>query len=203
MSVDLGYFEGMYTANADPWGFSDRWYEHRKRQLTAAALPARRYRSAYEPGCSIGMLSEILADRCESLLCGDAVEAAVRQARERLASRTNVRIERQSLPADWPDGSFDLVVLSEILYYFDDREFMVIVDRVRDGIIGGGDLVAVHWRRPVVEHVFTGDEVHRRLCDIDGLQPRCHYQDEDFVLDVLTRTPPAVQSVAEAEGLWP
>ncbi|HZD99804.1 MAG TPA: SAM-dependent methyltransferase [Micromonosporaceae bacterium] len=203
MTVDLAYFEEMYAANTDPWGFGERWYEHRKRQLTVAALPARRYRSAYEPGCSIGMLSELLADRCESLLCGDAIEAAVGQARERLAGRRNARVERHSLPDDWPDGAFDLVVLSEILYYFDERQFTAIIDRVRGSIVGGGDLVVVHWRHPVVEHVLTGDEVHQRLSDLDDFQPRCRYRDDDFVLDVLTRTPPAVRSVAEAEGLWP
>ena len=43
----VAYFERLYGANPDPYGLRLRWYEQRKRELTLAALPHPRYRSAY------------------------------------------------------------------------------------------------------------------------------------------------------------
>ena len=63
-STDRTYFEQIYDHDPDPWGFESRWYEHRKYALTMAALPEPHYRSAFEPGCSIGVLTDLLAPRC-------------------------------------------------------------------------------------------------------------------------------------------
>ncbi len=76
--VTLGadYFDAMYQAAFDPWGFEDRWYEQRKYAISLAQLPQRRYRSAFEPGCSIGVLMQMLAGRCDRLLSCDLAAAA-------------------------------------------------------------------------------------------------------------------------------
>ena len=60
MNVAAEYFEAMYRESQDPWSLSTRWYERRKYALTVAALPRARYRSAFEPGCSVGELSALL-----------------------------------------------------------------------------------------------------------------------------------------------
>ena len=52
VTLGAGYFDAMYDAAPDPWGFQDRWYERRKYAISLAQLPERRYRSAFEPGCS-------------------------------------------------------------------------------------------------------------------------------------------------------
>ena len=85
------YFDRLYAEDPDPWGFEDRWYEHRKYDLTMAALPEPRYRSGFEPGCSIGVLSERLADRCDSLLVCDHMTEPLERAVARLQSRPQVR----------------------------------------------------------------------------------------------------------------
>ena len=63
MTLDPGYFRDCYAASADPWGLAERWYEARKYALSLALLPAERYSAAFEPGCSIGVLSAQLAAR--------------------------------------------------------------------------------------------------------------------------------------------
>ena len=72
MTVGTEYFDGMYAASPDPWGFESRWYERRKYAVTMALLPAERYRDAFEPGCSIGVMTGLLAGRCDRLLSCDA-----------------------------------------------------------------------------------------------------------------------------------
>jgi hypothetical protein len=60
----------------------------------------------------------MLAPRCDELPACDAVLDAVTSARARTAGLPGVRNEQQAVPGQWPPGSFDLVVLSELLYYF-------------------------------------------------------------------------------------
>ncbi len=117
-ALPASYFDRMYAESADPWDFQGRWYEQRKRALTMAALTRPRFARAFEPGCSIGLLTEQLALRCDEVVACDVSAAAVDAARQRLGDRQGVRLERRTLPADWPPGRFDLVVLSEMAYYF-------------------------------------------------------------------------------------
>jgi SAM-dependent methyltransferase len=200
MTADDGYFEDMYAREPDPWHFADRWYEQRKYRLTLAALPRARYRSGFEPGCSVGILSTGLAERCDALLCTDLVDKAVVTARDRLAGQPHVTVRRQALPA-WPDRDFDLIVLSEVLYYLTDADLAEVLSRVRASLRPGGHLVAVHWRRPVAEHRRDGDAVHRAVRHTQGLASLAEYSDPDFRLDVMARVPPEMRSPGQDEGL--
>ena len=83
VTLGAGYFDAMYEAASDPWGFEDRWYEQRKYAISVAQLPERRYRSAFEAGCSVGVLTRMLAGRCDRLLSCDLAEAAVQAAARR------------------------------------------------------------------------------------------------------------------------
>ena len=65
MTLDAGYFRDMYAASPDPYGLAERWYEARKYALSLALLPRERYGAAFEPGCSIGVLTALLAPRCD------------------------------------------------------------------------------------------------------------------------------------------
>jgi len=64
-SLPPGYFDALYAASPDPWAFETSAYERAKYAATLDALPARRYRRALEVGCSIGVLTRQLADRCD------------------------------------------------------------------------------------------------------------------------------------------
>lgn len=129
MTLPDRYFAALYDGSSDPWGFDHRWYEERKRALTLAALPELRYRTAFEPGCSTGMLTRSLADRCDSLLATDVSEVALAVAAERLADLPHVRLARSALPAGWPEGEFDLVVVSEVLYYLGRQDLASVAAR--------------------------------------------------------------------------
>ncbi|WKU05374.1 class I SAM-dependent methyltransferase [Micromonospora sp. HUAS LYJ1] len=200
-----GYFDDMYAGAEDPWSFETRWYDQRKHEVTVACLPRRRYRSAFEPGCSTGMLTRRLAPRCDRLLAVDIAAAPVASARRRVAEQPHVRVERMRVPDQWPavgDDRFDLIVLSELGYYFDDAGLDRLVARTVDSLEPGGTLVAVHWRPAVAEHARSGDDVHRLLAGVDGLTRTTRHEEADFLLDVFLRVPPPARSVAQAEGLW-
>ncbi|BEP15209.1 SAM-dependent methyltransferase [Acidothermaceae bacterium B102] len=209
VTLPASYFDAMYDVSPDPWGFADRWYEQRKYALTLASLPSRRYATAYEPGCSIGILTEALADRCDALIASDGASAAVAQARHRLSSRPSVRIEQRRLPEEWPAGRFDLVVVSELLYYFDGDDLPAMAGAMVDAVAAGGTLLAVHWRHPVDDYPHGGDAVHEVLGNAAlsaGLLVLARHVEDDFLLEIFTRPradEPAGRtvSVASREGL--
>jgi protein-L-isoaspartate O-methyltransferase len=199
----LAYFESLYAANPDPWSFETRWYERRKHALTVASLPRPRYQRAFEPACSNGSLSSLLAARCGSLLAVDAIGAAVQRAQRRLADQAQVRVEQRQLPEQWPDGPFDLIVVSEFLYYLSGEYLLSVIERILATLEPSGTLIAVHWRHPVPEHPLSGDTVHASLRSAPGLAGLASHEEEDFLIDVFLRGEGEGQaeSVAAATGV--
>ncbi|HET6340381.1 MAG TPA: SAM-dependent methyltransferase [Polyangiales bacterium] len=107
------YFERVYSQDADPWGFETRRYEERKYALTLAVLPRARYTRAFEPGCSFGVLTELLAPRCDALIASEVVPSVTARARKRLERYAHVDVDVGAIPDVWPGGTFDLVVLRQ------------------------------------------------------------------------------------------
>ncbi|MBF4635595.1 bifunctional PIG-L family deacetylase/class I SAM-dependent methyltransferase [Agreia pratensis] len=198
-SLEQSYFDTFYQGRADPWGFETRWYEERKRALTLAALPRRRFGSALEIGCSIGVLTAELADRADDVLATDIAQAPLDSARERLAGRSEVRLERRALPQEWPDETFDLIVVSEVGYYLAADRLDELVSRAAASLNDGGIVVACHWRHPVSDYPMRGDDVHGAFHRSARLKCIGGYADDDFLLDVFGL--PGAVSVATAEGL--
>jgi hypothetical protein len=180
------YFDSMYARDADPWAFETSAYERRKYALTVASLPEPRYRSAFEPGCSLGVLSARLAERCERLLATDIVPSVVDRAARRLEEFPHVTAQLRAIPEEWPEGPFDLVVLSEIAYYFDRPTLEVIVDRILATTGPEATVIAVHWRGPT-DYPLSGDQAHAVLGACPAFEAAVHHDDEEFVLDVWRR----------------
>ncbi len=187
-STDRSYFEEMYSDNPDPWGFESRWYEQRKYALTVAALPEPFYRSGFEPGCSVGVLTSLLAPRCERLLATEVVPSALARAADRMSGVEHVVFENRAIPESWPRGPFDLVVLSEIAYYFDAATLTEIVAHLVESTVAGATVVAVHWRGET-DYPLTGDEAHKILNASRDLDLLVHHLEDDFLLDVWCTRP--------------
>lgn len=199
MTLPAAYFETLYATSGDPWSLDSRWYERRKYDVTLASLPKTRFRNAFEPGCSIGVLSQGLAARCERLLATDVSAVAVDATRRRLRDCRNVTVEQFSVPTEWPKGEFDLIVLSEIGYYLDRPDLEALVDRAVASLSVDGVVIAAHWRHPVADYPLSGDVVQDTIRNRSGLRSLVSHVEADFRLDALGG--PGVPSVAAAEGL--
>ncbi len=201
MTLEPDYFRGVYDGSPDPYGLADRWYEARKYALSVALLPRERYRAGFEPGCSVGVLTRKLATRCDQLLACDAVPDAVAAARARTAGLPGVQVEQRVVPRQWPSAAFDLIVFSELLYYFGEDDLGQLLKLATGSLRPGGHLLAVHWRHPAPDHPRTGDEVHRVLADNPGLARLARYRDPDFTAEVYTHADGDLRSVAQLGGI--
>jgi SAM-dependent methyltransferase len=93
------------------------------------------------------------------------------------ARAAEVPFERREVPEEFPDGAYDLVVVSEVLYYLDAAAFDATLNAIERTLIAGGVLLAVHWRPNAERHPFTGDEVHERLTARFGPSAHSHRTD--------------------------
>jgi len=187
VSLPPAYFDGLYAKSSDPWGLADRVYEARKYAMTLSALPRTHYKRAFEPGCSIGVLSRLLSTRVEHLVASDSSIAALEAARMHDQPK-NIEFLHGTVPGEWPEGAFDLIVFSELGYYFDPIDLDRFIERARGSLEPAGHLIAVHWRPDVLEYPSNAYEVHSRLHQASVFIPLAHYEDAHFLLDVFGAT---------------
>ena len=159
-SLPPEYFDHVYQANRDPWGFETSPYEREKYAATLAALPRPYYAEVFEIGCSLGVLTAQLAPRCGHLLAVDVSEAALAQARARCTALPQVEINLLRVPEEFPAQQFDLVLVSEVGYYWSPADLARAADQILHSLAPGGQLLLVHWTPPVHDYPLTGDEVH-------------------------------------------
>ncbi|WP_261664923.1 class I SAM-dependent methyltransferase [Deinococcus sp. Marseille-Q6407] len=195
MTLPPEYFEDVYTANEDPWDFATSPYEAAKYARTLAALPRESYHRALEVGCSIGVLTGQLAGRADELLALDINEQALARARARNADRPNIHFQQGQLPDRLPDGPpFDLIVLSEVLYYLSPADLDRALDAVLARLEPQGTLMLVHWTPFVPDYPQTGDAVHTAALarvgrGLEHLHAERHGDEQQgYRLDVFVRT---------------
>ena len=223
------YFDALYHDNTDPWQYQTRWYEKRKRDICLALLPQQHYNTAIELGCGNGVFSELLAHRCKALVSIDGNAHAVRLAQQRVLELRHVRILQGVIPnvlsnlpftliQTYPlledtlasKPAFDLMVISEILYYLSLEDIDIVINWVKKHLAPNGTLLCCHWRYPIDGFKMNGELVHQRLQQAfywiannkEDYQTAFHHQsninDSDFLLDVWQRTS---TSIAVQENL--
>ena len=230
------YFDALYSDNADPWQYQTRWYEKRKRDSCLALLPQAHYSNAIELGCGNGVFSELLASRCQALLSIDGNNQAVQLAEQLLAKLPYVKVIQGLIPdvlgtlkAGTQDAyptlnglpipnalastpPFDLIVISEILYYLSPNDIDTVIAWIEQNLAIGGTLLCCHWRYAIDGFAMTGESVHQRLQQAftlgastehikNHLTAFIHQSqmiDTDFLLDIWQNSP---HSVAGQENL--
>jgi SAM-dependent methyltransferase len=183
------FFEARYQASSDPWHFASSHYELNRYRATLAALSRASYRRGFEPGCSVGVLSAALAPRVDHLIACDISPTAVARAKERCREFPNVQIHQRDAANEPPEGTFDLIVFSEMGYYFSAERLGAIALRMADRLVPGGEFIAVHWLGTSADHVLHGDEVHEVLARALPCEPMAGSRHVGFRIDSWRRAP--------------
>ncbi|WP_161981474.1 class I SAM-dependent DNA methyltransferase [Aurantiacibacter suaedae] len=141
-------FDALFADNPDPWNFENSVYERDKRAATIAALQDARFSNALEIGCATGVLTRDLAAHSDALLALDVSEQALAIARSKSVTNDTVVYRRAEAPRDWPEGSFDLIVLSEVLYFLSAEEIAIVSRRAHETLAADGLCLLVNWTGP-------------------------------------------------------
>jgi cyclopropane fatty-acyl-phospholipid synthase-like methyltransferase len=157
------FFEAKYQTKTDPWDFSTSAYERQRYDAIIRAIAHQRYGRAFEPGCSIGLLTERLAAYCDEVYAIDFSPSASAQARARCAHLPQVKVYCAALPDGTPAKIFDLLLLSEIGYYFTPQDWQRISTALIDSLPQGAIVLAAHWLGHSQDHRISGDAVHEIL----------------------------------------
>lgn len=148
-TVQGDHFDALYTNKPDPWDYQTSPFEARKRAKTIEALGERTFQAGLELGCSIGVLTTNLAPHCETLVGVDGSPLACDLARVRLADYLNVEIVQARFPDDLETltalGERDLIVLSEILYFFSTDDIAALASYVCATLSQDGLCVVVNF----------------------------------------------------------
>jgi protein-L-isoaspartate O-methyltransferase len=185
-------FERRYQLDPDPWNFAHSAYEQERYALMLRTLGRTRYGTAYEPGCSIGEFTASLAMRCQRVIASDVSASAVAAARRRCAAFAHVDITVGALPDQMPRGPFDLIVFSELGYYFPAPQLQQIGASLYERLLPGGELMAVNWLGQSADHVLHGNDVARILREClsphQAAQQMTERMEKGFRIDVWRRS---------------
>lgn len=185
----------LHRTRPDPWGVDARWFEQRKRDLILAALPRLTFHSVLDLGCSTGALTAALAGRLQPeqghLTAVDSSATAVAKARERLHALPNVNVQHLAFPHAWPDGVFDLVVISEVGYFLAPVDVELLAQRVAASLRPGGVVVLCHWRHTIDGWVLDAAGVDRHFVAPTLPPLQATYDDSDVSMRVLCSDWPA------------
>jgi SAM-dependent methyltransferase len=179
------YFNRLYASRDDPWNFLASDYEAAKYQRTLAALTRGEYTDALEIGCSIGVLTARLAKRCARLLAIDGSELALVQARRHCVALPNVEFRQLFVPAEYPQRSFDLTVVSEIAYYLALEDLEKLALRIRQSASPEGQLLLVHWLGKAADNPLTGDQVHEYFLSLPHWDCISHFKAPQYRIELL------------------
>ncbi len=154
-------FDREFRECSDPWGYNTAWgIEHLQvtEQMLDAARPGAGFAQAMEIGCSVGVVTELLASRCASVLAVDFSPVALDVARQRFRGRNHVRFAQWDLCRDPAPGSFDLVLAMAVLecLYWPPRIRAARARIVELMTPGGYLLVSTTKQNDVVETAWWG-----------------------------------------------
>jgi len=190
MTIDTtsqAFFEDMYRNDADPWDFASSQYERRRYEIILRALEGKHFRHAFEPGCSVGVLTRQLSKLCSRIDAIDISPTAAKIAQDRCHECPNIYITCDSLAHPISGDIFDLVVFSEIGYYFEEQTLRDILWTLVARMEPKGTMLASHWLGSSSDHILRGDRVHEIIAEVDGLSHIHGTRYADFRLDLWSR----------------
>jgi 2-polyprenyl-3-methyl-5-hydroxy-6-metoxy-1,4-benzoquinol methylase len=175
-------FDPVYSrAERDAWRYAENPFEKKRFDLVVDALKGLTVGKALEVGCAEGHLTHRLAGRVNQLLACDIVDTAIERAREYCSELKNVQFVNLDVRSRWPDDLFDLLIYSDVLYYFSKAEIKRVIHDSAQHVREGGHLLFANewhdhyrWKTPPA---FVMEELGRS--PFWTLVSRHHHRDVD------------------------
>jgi SAM-dependent methyltransferase len=135
--VTQSKYAKCFTARTDPWGYEVTPFTLEKFQAAIELLDGARnevcFKRAWEIGCAEGAMTVRLAQICERLSAVDFIPLALERARLRCREFGNVFFSGWDLKSDPAPGTFDLIVITDVLGSLGGHREIC---RARDTVVG-------------------------------------------------------------------
>lgn len=140
---DAAFWETWF-ARENPWRY-DSGYEQRKYEQTLSLLDGLSPENALELACAEGHFTVQLAPRVGRLLVTDISATALGRAAERCAGFDNLDFRQVDVLCDDIPGDKDLIVVSEMLYYLEERTHLkTVAGKIAGALKPGGRVLTAH-----------------------------------------------------------
>ena len=145
--VPQGSYAKFYTDCTDPWGYEVAPFALERFEASIELLDGARrggcFERAWEIGCAEGVMTARLARICERLSAVDFVPLALERARVRCQEFGNVSFSEWDLKSDPAPGTFDLIVITDVLgsNFGGERDVRRARDKVVSALAPGGYLL--------------------------------------------------------------
>ncbi|MCB4209059.1 bifunctional PIG-L family deacetylase/class I SAM-dependent methyltransferase [Arthrobacter sp. UM1] len=180
-------FDRLHHESEDPWDLYESPYERRKRdQLVGLLERERLYGRAFEIGCSVGALSQALLRVSPDVVAVDASSEAVGTAQRRSEGIRGLDFRVATVPDEWPEGEFELVVLSETGYYLSREQLEAVWGRIEASTPRTFTLALCHWRGDVEDWPLDARQVHASAREHWPEAAVRSVEDPEFLIDILT-----------------
>ncbi len=161
-------YDRLYAGKSDPWAYDHDPSEVSRHRLAVEMLDrviAERglFARGFEIGCSEGIFTKLLAQRCISLLAVDFSRVAVERARNQVYANDSVAVERWNLRSEPIPQGLDLIVAMDVLRAFvRPREFRAARHKIVSALSPGGYvLVGDHKQSTSVENAWWAKRLIR------------------------------------------
>lgn len=136
------YFNLTYLRK-DPYQLS-RTEEISKFEKAFQLLQGAQFKEALEIGCGEGKTTAYLVPMAEKITAIDISDIAIRRAKSR--NYPNVLFKQADFFTEQLSEAFDLILCSEVLYYFEPAQLLRVVERIAELLEPEGTLLLLHHR---------------------------------------------------------
>lgn len=181
------HFEGLYRKKEDPWNYTQSPYEQEKYEKTLKAIPED-VSSILEVGTSEGVFTEYLLKAGKHVLGIDISQTALERAKRRLTPYGNqVTLRKLDIVRDRLEGTFDLILASEVLYYLGGRNILLsLEEKFFHHLRDGGYLLLVHFypSGKCIHDLFLERGRFRKV-----FEEIVYHPERDYIITLLQKRP--------------
>lgn len=161
-AIDLEEFERKFAADPDPWKTWSSSFEQMKRRNLRHMVGTGRHGRVLEVAAGNGSNTSMLASRALRLTATEGTASGAELTARAVSGVPRTTVLQLDLAMPFPGPRYDLIVISEVLYYLDARTLSVLANNVANTLQPGGALVLAH-------HTAFFDDAQRSGADIHDL----------------------------------
>lgn len=161
--IDIDGFEELFRSNPDPWDYATSPFEAYKRRVLLNHVGAGPFGRVLELACANGVTTEVLAKRALRITALDGSSVAIAEARARLGRIQRVKLRQARLPEEMPRERYDLIVVSEIVYYMKRRAYERMARALMKCAAPGGRVVVLHHHLGFADASVRPELAHREF----------------------------------------